>query len=444
MNLATYGENLSAYILQITLLLGMGLILPTLFRLREPGIRLRTWHALLLAILLLPFLQAWHAAETAALGAVITEAWTGRVHAASAGGFTLPPLWQTVFAVVGIGLFLRLLWLVCGLGVLRFMSRSAVPLSPLPPSVEGIQNRLGVRASFMVSRRISSPITFGWRRPVILIPPLFLSLPNVSQEGIACHELLHVKRRDWLYTLFEETVRSLLWFHPLVWMLLRRVGLSREQAVDREVVRITGRRRAYMRALYRLACPAHHNAAFPALFFFNRSHLLQRMALLSKEVPMSRLRLALTALLLAGLLALTGALGAGAFPLIESESDTSPLSTLSAERSAPLGAEESAGATANRNGGEDPESELKPKFLKKIPPIYPDEAKKKQIEGVVKVEVAINPDGKVIKARILESDHEILKQPTLDAVKQWEFESLDLEEGVTHATYTFTVKYKLS
>src|SRR6185295_12338041 len=94
-----------------------------------------------------------------------------------------------------------------------------------------------------------SPVTFGWRRPAVLLPAGFSTLPAEAQRGIVCHELLHVRRRDWLFALWEEGVRSLLWFHPAVWMLLARIALSREQVVDGEVVRLTGSRRAYLQAL---------------------------------------------------------------------------------------------------------------------------------------------------------------------------------------------------
>ena len=91
--------------------------------------------------------------------------------------------------------------------------------------------------------RVESPETFGWRRPVVLLPAGFEELPIQTQRGILCHELLHVRRRDWLAALFEEGMRALLGFHPGVWMLLARIALSRGQVVDGDAVRLTGSRR---------------------------------------------------------------------------------------------------------------------------------------------------------------------------------------------------------
>jgi hypothetical protein len=54
-------------------------------------------------------------------------------------------------------------------------------------------------------------------RPSILRPASVRELPPEVQEAIASHELFHVHRRDWLFVMAEEMVRSVLWFHPAVW-----------------------------------------------------------------------------------------------------------------------------------------------------------------------------------------------------------------------------------
>jgi len=444
MTLNQYAANLSAFSLQVALLLLAGLLLPALLRLREPDLRLRIWQGLLGAALLLPLLQPWRVPQEGLAGVVRLESWTAKALPTATEAFAGPSPWEVLFWVLGAGLILRLLWLGTGLVALAVLRRRARPLHPLPAAVERIRERLGVRASFRVCRRVAGPVTYGWRNPVILVPPAFLSLPEASQEGVACHELLHVRRRDWLFVLFEAFASTLLWFHPVVWLLVRRIGLSREQAVDREVVRITGRKRAYMETLCRLACPIHERAAFPALFFFNHSHLLQRMAHLSREMPMSRTRLAITALVLSGLLALTGALGAGAFPLVTSGDRSASTSGLTTGDTAVTRPEMILDTAPAESKDEDPKPELQPKILKKTPPTYPDEAKGKKIEGVVVVEAVIGREGKVLDARIVKSDHELFNQPTLDAIRRWEFEPLDLPEGTPSIAYTFTVKYQLS
>ena len=88
-------------------------------------------------------------------------------------------------------------------------------------------------------------MTFGFFKPAVLLPANFDELEAVVQEAILCHEVLHVRRKDWLWTVAEELVRCAFWFHPAIWWLLGEIGLAREQVVDREVVEMT-RSRASM------------------------------------------------------------------------------------------------------------------------------------------------------------------------------------------------------
>ena len=61
-----------------------------------------------------------------------------------------------------------------------------------------------------------------------------------TQEAILCHELIHVRRKDWTFTVLEEVILAALWFHPAAWWLVSQIRLAREQMVDLEVILITG------------------------------------------------------------------------------------------------------------------------------------------------------------------------------------------------------------
>jgi hypothetical protein len=104
-----------------------------------------------------------------------------------------------------------------------------------------------------------------------------------------CHELLHVRRRDWPGIVCEELIRAAFWFHPAMWWALDQLHLSREQVVDQHVVARTPARRAYMDALLEFADAP--DAARPAIAFLRRRHLSSRLRQLSKEPHMTRLRL---------------------------------------------------------------------------------------------------------------------------------------------------------
>src|SRR5262245_12826202 len=108
------------------------------------------------------------------------------------------------------------------------------------------------------------------------------------QDAILCHEMLHVERRDWLFTLLEELVRAVFWFHPAIWWLLGEIQLAREQAVDREVVDRTQAREAYVDTLLAIAGAGAQPDLAPAPLFLRKRHLKQRVVSILKEVRMSR------------------------------------------------------------------------------------------------------------------------------------------------------------
>jgi len=84
---------------------------------------------------------------------------------------------------------------------------------PLPPEWRGVASH----TSLLISDDISGPVTFGFFRPVVLLPAGFPAMPEAMRDAILFHELLHVERRDWLFTFGEELLRAVFWFHPAIW-----------------------------------------------------------------------------------------------------------------------------------------------------------------------------------------------------------------------------------
>jgi TonB family protein len=308
--------NVAAYALQACALLGVGLVLPAAIGLREPRVGLRYWQALLCAILLLPLLQPWHHGRPPAGLPLLGATFANAVDALPAPRKDGIPWIGLFLAVLLGGAAVRLAWLAAGLFRLRSVRRGGRPLDPLPENLSGLRQLLGVRAEFLVSHAVGAPMTFGWRNPAILLPPGFRHLTPEVQAGVACHELLHVRRRDWLAVLAEDFARAVLWFHPAVWILVRRIGLCREQVVDCEAVRCTGDRRSYLEGLRTIALLQNQSDVRPSLLFLGRSQVVERVSLLAKEVEMSHHRLVAKTIVLAGALTVTAALGAALFPLV--------------------------------------------------------------------------------------------------------------------------------
>jgi TonB family protein len=64
--------------------------------------------------------------------------------------------------------------------------------------------------------------------------------------------------------------------------------------------------------------------------------------------------------------------------------------------------------------------ESKRKVKTKTAAVYPDLAKRMNVQGKVKIEVVITPDGRVKRTRVV-GGHPLLVQVCQDAVKEWKF-----------------------
>ena len=243
-------RNIAAFGVQTTLVIAVAAVAFRLLRLRNAGVALIFWRAVLISCLLLPLAQPWTVPSTSADPVV------GRASVAVDGTSPdaeamLPPAptWNaTAIALtcIALGIVLRILWLLVGALSLRRLRRTATPLEPVPRGMNEAVSRVGVRATLCVSTRVGGPITFGLTNPVIIFPPSILSLAPHVQAAIAYHELLHVDRRDWLEEVFEEIVRSVFWFHPAIRWVIGRIQLSREQVVDESVIRLLESRDRYV------------------------------------------------------------------------------------------------------------------------------------------------------------------------------------------------------
>ena len=105
----------------------------------------------------------------------------------------------------------------------------------------------------MVSNDIRMPLTWGFFRPVVLVPTDFAEWTAGRRELVLLHELAHIKRHDWLTQLLAGCVASFYWFHPLVWLAARQMRVEREQACDDLVLSAGSRPSDYADELLQIA-----------------------------------------------------------------------------------------------------------------------------------------------------------------------------------------------
>jgi beta-lactamase regulating signal transducer with metallopeptidase domain len=333
MNMPLWFSNLVFWSAQVALLVLAAGILQRLFQIRHPQALLAYWRALLFICFLLPFLQPWHRLPSAA--AILVAPGASKVTFPPS---TMPvttnwhfPSMEVIAQVIGIvilcGIVSRLALLVLGLLRLRRFREASTPITDSMESaaiLNLMRATVGASAEFRLATNVDSPVTFGLSKPVILLPERFLSTNASFQSAIACHELLHIRRGDWTQHLVEEIVRAVFWFHPAIAWLISRVRLAREQVVDLEVVQLTNARKAYLGALLEFTAGRTRIAAIPAPPFLAERQLVERVALMLKEVRMSQRKLIVSFVVISCCLAAVVGLSAWSFPLKRAPLQSAP------------------------------------------------------------------------------------------------------------------------
>jgi TonB family protein len=303
--------NLILYAAQAALLIGV--LALALAGLRpSPAFRLAACRMVLLALLVLPWQVLLRTPIVEPAPTPIPDAMAHATDSIEAHATRALPWGAITGSVITAGIVLRLLWLGAGLVRLSRLSRR-LPEAETAVEVDALQAGLGTSALVRFSPDLAQPVTFGIAPALVLLPERLREASAEERLAVICHELLHVRRRDWPWVLVEEAVLALLWFHPAVWWLVGEVQLAREQVVDRLTVAATGARRAYMDALF---SAADAPSAPPLLAgFLRRRHLARRLVALAEEVVMSRARLAVGAVLVFAVLIGSGAVAMAAWPL---------------------------------------------------------------------------------------------------------------------------------
>jgi TonB family protein len=279
-----YLANLAAYSVQLAALVAAAFAATALLRLRTPVPSLRFWQVVLAASLILPLIQPWADEHPDVIASSFTVVSTSTPVAAIApSGIDLS---RVVLLVLAAGIAARLLWIGIGLIKLRAIVAHATPDDSLTALTNELAATLGVSAAAMVSGDLDSPATIGLRHPLVLVPRRALAMPPRVQRAIVCHELVHVKRRDWVQTLAEEIWCAALWFHPAARIAATRLSLARETVVDETTIHLTRDRRAYAEALLAFSNPQPH--LMGATPFIGRRTLSQRISLIAEETPMPR------------------------------------------------------------------------------------------------------------------------------------------------------------
>lgn len=136
---------------------------------------------------------------------------------------------------------LLLLRLMIGVRAAHGYRRTSAPVTDnsLLELFQQAMQRVGISIAppLRLCSQLLVPCVVGTFRPVIYLPVACTTGLSPDQiEQILVHELAHIKRFDPLVNLFQNVVETLLFFHPVVWLVSRQVRLEREHCCDRFVL----------------------------------------------------------------------------------------------------------------------------------------------------------------------------------------------------------------
>jgi beta-lactamase regulating signal transducer with metallopeptidase domain len=161
---------------------------------------------------------------------------------------------------------------------LRMIRRTGLPVAWHRAELARLAEARGVSLpiELLEHEAVPGPMTFGIRRPVIVLPPDAREWPEAELRCALMHEIEHIQRGDWLMQIMARTVAAFYWFHPLVWTAWRRLCLEAERSCDDAVV-ISEDSTEYAEQLVSLAQRMQATPVQPMLGMANRSDLSTRV-----------------------------------------------------------------------------------------------------------------------------------------------------------------------
>ncbi|MFZ6801900.1 TonB family protein [Undibacterium sp. Di24W] len=285
------------------------------------------------------------------------------------------------------------------------------------------------RVLLRVVKDIESPLTIGWLRPMVLVPASLVTGMEPSYlQALLAHELAHIRRYDYLMNLIQNVIEMILFFHPAVWWISKKIRNERENIADDLAASMLGEPRRLALALQELellqfTTPQLAQAA-------HGGNLMSRIKrLIRPEVQSVNWKTAVTAVGIA--MVCVGFAANAAMPSLSQHSRpsahnqavaTSIENVVDADfvESAPLSTDfsnQTSSTTADFirpkskvASGQDAVIAARIDFEKNgCKPEYPREALRKEATGVTTLNVATSAKGRIEKVSILKSSgHELL------------------------------------
>jgi len=353
-----------------------------------------------------------------------------------------------VFGIIwGIGLLFMLLRFGLGAISIRNLKKGMAEVND--PRICAIMNSAKRvfssqnKARLYASQNAPYPMAVGVFKPFILIPERLLHKLRDSQiRGILLHELSHIHHKDQVTGILQRLITALNWWNPLAYALSTSHSRAREEISDNYVL-LQNDSKEYAECLINLAektaflkrLPVSVGLASPHIPLKDRvKHILSKERIMDTNLKKSTITVMVVAAFLF-VLAIAGS-------RLMFATDKPETTIEKADLDLPVVQEQDQEKQEKEKKKSAKKDVKPPKLIKKVEPVYPQEAKDAGIEGAVTLEATTDNRGQVQKVKVLKSIPE-LDQAAVDAVKQWVYEPMIIDGEPKGIVFTITCRFSL-
>lgn len=421
------------------LIVGLALLIVAVFR-RASAARLHlVLCAAMVAVLILPLLAAvfpdWQVSLLKNLPAPLTT-----------GNGVTPEALPTVGTVTGQSQLPWSFWalslwflgtqVVLGRAILgliataRIVGRTTIIDEPdILALKESCRERLRVNrpVRLVVCPGVASPFVWGILRPVIVLPEAARRWSEQDLRYVLLHELAHIRRLDFMWTLATTIAAAVYWMNPMIWMVKKQLIIEAEKTCDDCVLNAGTDGASYAQHLLKVLDLLRKGQRFVPMGvgMARRSHMEGRlMSILSdrkRSAGLKRSALAV-AILMTAIFVLPLA---GMKVMAEQEVDTAKEQVLPGPNEfVPV--------------------DVFPEMVYSETPKYPDSAAKVGLEGVVWIKALVDKKGDVVKAMIHKSSgHKILDDSALEAAHKNRYKAAIQGEDPVMVWISYKINFTL-
>ena len=195
-----------------------------------------------------------------------------------------------------------LLVLYFSISYLRSMRKFRMSIPDNTPYIQNwlaahqITRPLAVRSSDL----ISSPLTYGILRPVILLPKKLDRNDPVALKYVLTHEYVHIRRFDAITKILFAAVHCIHWFNPFVWVMYVLANRDIELSCDAWVIRMMGEKNRSSYALMLIKMEERRNGMSALCSHFGKNAISERIEAIMKFKKTSILACAFALVLVVG------------------------------------------------------------------------------------------------------------------------------------------------